>query len=147
MESRITLKEYFNALKDNKLLGVKCKDCGFITAPPRVACRKCAGLDTQPVELSGKGKITTFTSIYVPPLNRRGRTPYLVIMVELDEGPWIIGNLGGVDPATASIDLIGKPVILKNAPAAESQDKSDPAPFFVLAEQNLSLRGSGVYLT
>jgi uncharacterized OB-fold protein len=114
MEPKITVKEYLAALRINKLLGLKCQDCGFVTAPPRLACRKCAGQDTEVVELSGKGKIATFTSVYVPPQNRRGHTPYIVVLVELDEGPWIMGNLNGIDPATASLELIDKRVIMKN---------------------------------
>ncbi len=133
MGPKITAKEYLAALKENKLLGVKCKDCGFITAPPRLACRKCSGLDTELVQLSGKGKIVTFTSIHVPPLSRRGRTPFLVAMVELEEGPWILGNLSGVDPTTASMELIGQKVIMQNMPPTSGNEKEDPAPLFVLA--------------
>jgi uncharacterized protein len=134
MGSQISVKEYLAALKENKLLGLKCRDCGFITAPPRLACRRCAGQNTELVELSGKGKIATFTSVYIPPESRRGKTPYLVVMVELAEGPWIMGNLNGTDPAAASLDLIGRKVIMRNSPPADPEDKTEPAPQFVLDE-------------
>jgi uncharacterized protein len=132
MEPKITVKEYFAALSENRLLGVKCKNCGFITAPPRMACRKCSGLDTEPIELSGRGKIATFTSVHVAPENHRGQAPYLVIIVELDEGSWIMGNLSGIDPQSASIELIGRRVTMKNSPPLSGNDKQDPAPLFVL---------------
>jgi hypothetical protein len=31
-------------------------------------------------------------------------------MVELDEGPWIMGNLGDLDPAQTTMELIGSRV-------------------------------------
>lgn len=132
MEPKITVKEYLAALRENRLLGVKCKVCGFITAPPRLACRKCSGLDTELVELSGKGKIVTFTSVHVPPVNHRGRAPYLVVMVELDEGSWIMGNLSGADPANSSMELIGLRVTMKNPPPSGEKELEDPAPLFCL---------------
>ncbi len=128
----ITVKEYFAALKQNKLLGVKCKNCGFITSPPRLSCRQCAGQETDVTELSGKGKIVTFTSVHIPPENRRGKAPYLVVLVELEEGPWIMGDLNGVDPSTAALDLIGRKVKMDNSALDVSDPKSDAAPQFTL---------------
>lgn len=110
----ITVREYLAALKENRLLGARCLECGFITAPPRRSCRKCGGHQTAAVELSGKGRIATFTSVYVPTENRRGKTPYLVVLTALEEGPWIMGNLSGVDPAGATLELIGMKVRMDN---------------------------------
>ena len=31
-----------------------------------------------------------------------------VVIVQRDDGPWILGNLEGLDPKTASMELIGK---------------------------------------
>ncbi len=36
--------------------------------------------------------------------------PYVIVMVETDDGPWVMGNLEGIDPKTASMELIGKKV-------------------------------------
>jgi uncharacterized OB-fold protein len=133
MESKISIKEYLTALTENRLLGLKCRDCGFVTAPPRLACRKCGGLDSHVVELSGKGKIVTFTVVYLPPENRRGQPPYLVVIVELDEGAWIMGNLSGPDPAKATLELIGKRVRMQNHPLPEGQKAENGVPpVFVL---------------
>jgi uncharacterized OB-fold protein len=114
MNPVISVKDYLAALRENRLLGLKCRQCGFITAPPRLSCRQCAAQDSELTELSGQGKIVTFTSIYVPTHNRQGKTPYLVVMVELAEGPWIMGNLHGVEAATAGLELIGRTVRMDN---------------------------------
>lgn len=131
MEPVLTTAEYLGALKNNRLLGLKCKECGFITTPPRAACRQCGGLENQTVELAGKGTIVTFTSIHIGVESRRGKTPYLVVMVKLDEGPWIMGNLEGVDPSHVTLDLMDKRVIMKN-PVYEVVPVEGIAPVFFL---------------
>jgi uncharacterized protein len=131
MEPKITVKAYQEALKDNRLLGLKCKDCGFITTPPRLACRECGSLENEIVQLSGRGAIATFTSIHVGVESRKGKTPYLVAMVKLDEGPWIMGNLEGIDASAATLDLVDKKVVMK-VPHVETIPPEGIAPLFVL---------------
>ena len=110
MEYKLTFKDYNEALKENKLLGLKCQECGTVTVPPKMVCRKCASPNMEVVELKGKGKIQTFTTCNVAPEGREDEVPYIILLVELDEGPWIMGNLTGIDPATATVELIGKRV-------------------------------------
>jgi len=110
MEYKLTFKDYNEALKGNKLLGLKCQECGTVTVPPKMVCRQCAGPNMEVVELKGKGKIQTFTTCNVAPEGREDEVPYIILLVELDEGPWIMGNLTGIDPATATVELIGKRV-------------------------------------
>ena len=110
MESKLTFKEYNEALKKDKLLGLKCKQCSTITVPPKMACRKCGSTDLEVVELSGKGKIQTFTTVYVAPEGREDEAPYTIVLVELDEGSWIMGNLTDIDLTKVTMELIGKRV-------------------------------------
>lgn len=110
MEYKLTFKDYNEALKKNKLLGLKCNECGAITVPPKMVCRKCASPDMNIVELSGNGKIETFTTVYVAAEGREGEVPYIIVLVELDEGPWIMGNLGDVNPSKVTMELIGQRV-------------------------------------
>jgi len=110
MEYKLTFRDYSEALKKNRLLGLKCHECGAITVPPKMACRKCASPDMEIVELTGKGKIQTFTTVNVAPEGRESECPYIIVLAELDEGPWIMGNLIGIDPSEATMELIGKRV-------------------------------------
>ena len=112
MEYKLTFKEYNEALKKDKLLGLKCKECGKINVPPKMVCGQCTSLDMEVVELSGKGNIQTFTTVFVAPEGREAEAPYTIVMVELDEGPWIAGNLIDIDPSKATMELIGKRVKL-----------------------------------
>jgi uncharacterized protein len=135
MGDTLGVKEYRTSLRENKLLGLKCKACGFVTTPPRYACRHCGATDSSIVQLSGRGKIVTFTSVYIPPENRRGQQPYLVVVVELEEGPWIMGNLQGADPANVTLDLIGKTVYMNNNLIPDDRiPPEDIAPLFVLKD-------------
>ncbi|MFQ6121651.1 MAG: Zn-ribbon domain-containing OB-fold protein [Dehalococcoidales bacterium] len=110
MEYKLTFKAYTEALKQDRLLGLKCQECDTITVPPKMACRKCASTEMEIVELKGKGKIQTFTTVYVASEGRENEVPYIIVLVELDEGPWIMGNLTGIDPTKATTELIGKRV-------------------------------------
>ncbi len=110
MEYKLKFKDYNEALKQNKLLGLKCRACGAITVPPKMVCRQCASPDLEITELAGRGKIRTFTTVFVPAEGRESEVPYTIVMVELDDGPWVMGNLDGIDPKEASMELIGKKV-------------------------------------
>lgn len=110
MEYKLTFKQYSEALKKGKLLGLKCNACGQITVPPKMVCRHCTSLEIEPVELKGNGDIRTFTTIFVTSEGREPECPYTIVMVQLDEGPWIMGNLIDIDPAQATMDLIGRRV-------------------------------------
>ena len=110
MEYKLTFKDYNEALKKNKLLGLKCKECGAITVPPKMVCRTCTSPDMDIVELGSKGKIVTFTTVNVASEGREDEVPYIIVLVELDEGPWIMGNLINSDPNEATMELIGKRV-------------------------------------
>ena len=112
MEHKLIFKDYNEALKQNKLLGLKCRSCGAITVPPKMVCRQCAGEDLEIVELKGSGKIKTYTTVFVAAEGREEEVPYTIVMVELDDGPWIMGNLDGVTPEQASMELIGKAVTM-----------------------------------
>lgn len=115
MEHKLRFKDYNDALKQNKLLGLKCKQCGQISANPRIACAKCGSTDFDIMELKGKGKIQTFTSIFVAPEGRESECPYVVTLVELEEGPWIMGNLVGVEASKVTGEVIGKKVKMSGA--------------------------------
>ena len=110
MEYKLTHREYFTALKKGKLLGLKCKDCSTITCPPKMTCQECTGTNLDIVEMKPFGTIKTFTAAYVAAQGREGEAPYTIVLVELEEGPWIMGNLIDIDPRKVTIDIIGRKV-------------------------------------
>jgi uncharacterized protein len=107
---KLTHVQYFEALKQNILKGLKCLDCGTITVPPKAVCDDCGSTNQEITQLSGDGTIKTFTVVRMAP---EGFTaPYVVVLAQLREGPWLTGLLNCRDPESATMELIGKPVKL-----------------------------------
>lgn len=114
MDLKLTFKEYNEALKENRLLGLRCRRCQATTAPPRMVCRECSSPELDVVPLSGRGVVQTFTTVFVAAEGRQDEVPYTLVMVELDEGPWLMGNLSGIDPDKVTMELIGRRVTLSH---------------------------------
>ncbi|WP_456469442.1 Zn-ribbon domain-containing OB-fold protein [Archaeoglobus sp.] len=100
--------DFFNALLGGKLIGQKCGDCGSYTCPPKATCDNCGSRNLEEVEMSGKGRIMTFTTTYVAPAGYSEEAPYTVAMVELDEGPWIVGR---IDLPVEEIERLGQALV------------------------------------
>ena len=50
---KLTHIQYFEALKENILKGLKCLDCGTITVPPKATCDECGSTNQEVTQLSG----------------------------------------------------------------------------------------------
>jgi uncharacterized OB-fold protein len=64
----------------------RCRACGKIAFPPRRICPGCHGESLETITLSGEGKLVTWTIIHVAPRDFAVQAPYVVGIVELDEG-------------------------------------------------------------
>jgi len=122
MEAKLLFKEYNENLKQGRLSGLKCTGCGEISAQPRVVCAKCGGQDLEAVELKGGGTIRTFTVNYVAAEGRESEAPYIVAIVELDDGPWVMGNVTGLKPEEANMGIMGRKVRMEG-PAVFAGDR------------------------
>ena len=134
MDYKLTFNTYRDALKEGKLLGLKCNQCGAYTLPPRKVCSECSSEDMDIISLSDNGEIQTFTVIFVPP--EGFEAPFVVAMVKLDEGPWVMGNIEGVDPSNVTMDIIGHRVTVdyKELPADKISGGERIALTFSLAD-------------
>jgi len=84
------------------LLGAHCKGCGTYVFGGAVFCQACSSMDLEPVELSSKGTLYSFTVVRVPPSGWPGPVPYILGQVELPEGPQVLAEV--VDCAVDSIE-------------------------------------------
>jgi hypothetical protein len=107
---QVTFKGFYDFLLEGKLLGLKCLDCGAYTCPPKAVCDNCGSRNLERAELSGRGRIATFTTTYIAPAGYDKEVPYTVAMVELEEGPWIVGRLEIENADEIGQDLIGEEV-------------------------------------
>lgn len=104
----LTYNEFKEGMKQGKLLGLKCIDCGQAMVPPGAVCTSCGSSRLEVNSFSKKGRIRTFTVVRVGPAGFD--TPYVVALVELDDGPWVVGNVMGIDPGRANMDIIDRAV-------------------------------------
>ncbi len=76
------------------LIGTKCTKCDTVFFPPRNICPDCRRPDRiESYELSGKGEIVSYTEIREPQEGFEDESPYTVIIVKLEEGPRIAGQI------------------------------------------------------
>lgn len=97
---------YWDALRRHKLVLQKCSQCGQIRHYPRLVCHNCYSMDVGWVEASGRGAVHSWTvahHAYHPGFVRD--VPYVLAVIDLDEGVRALGVLYGVDPATLRIGL------------------------------------------
>ncbi len=78
--------DFAKHLKDGRLMGTKCKDCGAFSFPPRADCEACMSGNFEFVELTGKSTLQTFTKIVAAPTGFEEVVPYTVGVVDLEEG-------------------------------------------------------------
>jgi uncharacterized OB-fold protein len=101
-------KPYWDGLKEGKLMLPKCGDCGHTFFYPRVLCPRCQSRNITWVRASGKGKLHAF-GIGHQSFNKAFKlaAPYVLAMVELDEGPRMMSNLVNVaaDPKVVKCDM------------------------------------------
>lgn len=91
-----TIEQFYKFLQQCKLMAGKCLKCGKIHLPPRPLCDNCYSTEFQWVEISGKGKLLTYSVIHVAPPQFQSLTPYTVGIIELEGGlkiPGMIQNL------------------------------------------------------
>jgi len=90
---------------DAKLLGSKCTDCGEVTFPQQPSCPKCGTLTTQPIALSRRGRLHTYTIIHHQTPGYQGPVPYTIGLVELPEGLFVLAPVTVTDPQAIRVGM------------------------------------------
>lgn len=71
-----------------RLIGSTCKTCNTNYFPTRILCPKCRRKGKiEKREFVGKGKIYSFTEISAPPAGFEEQAPYVLAIIQLEEGP------------------------------------------------------------
>ena len=109
MVIKLSFKEYDAALRGGRLLGLKC-GCGDVLCPPRGVCQRCGNSELEVVQLSGKGKIASFTTLFVAAEGRDRELPYALALVALEEGPYLVGRIDTSCADKLDMSTIGKAV-------------------------------------
>ena len=109
----------FNAFltEEQRLMGVRCRSCGWLSAEARARCTACGAGDMEWFEFSGRGRLSTFTciSIVTNAMGSKGYgrdNPCCSGIVTLEEGPRISALISGVDGANPQSIKSETPVVL-----------------------------------
>jgi uncharacterized OB-fold protein len=75
----------------------KCQKCGHVHFPPRRVCSQCKGTIFETIHLSEEGRLVTFTVVRVASDKFSKQTPFVVGIVELNDGLRLTTQLADVD--------------------------------------------------
>lgn len=102
---------FWDALAEGRFVVPRCDDCGELFWYPRRFCPYCSSWNVSWPEMSGRATVYSYTII------RKGQGPfkevgpYVLAIVELDEGPRLMTNVAGIDPDAVQVGMAVKAVI------------------------------------
>lgn len=99
-------KPFWDGCREHKLLFQKCIACGDVRWPPSILCPQCHSRETQWIESNGRGTVYTY-AIYHQAFHPAfmDKLPYVVAVVELDEGPMMITNIVECDHGALKCEM------------------------------------------
>lgn len=74
--------DFIDYLKDNKVMGTRCKDCGLHFFPPRADCHQCLASNMEWFEVSGKGKLVSYSKLQYAPIGFEEDVPYSIALLD-----------------------------------------------------------------
>lgn len=89
------------------MLGVKCGNCSTTYFPKRQICPKCRRKGKiSEIQFAGKGKVFSFTEVNAPPEGFEDQIPYVLAIIELEEGAKLTGQI--VDATKTDVKIGSK---------------------------------------
>jgi uncharacterized protein len=107
-------RPFWDGCKSHELRVQRCRACGDAYFYPRNVCPNCLSRDVEWIRASGRGKLHTFSVVHAGGRNPPLELPFVLAVVELEEGPRMLSNLVGVaaDPVAIRCDM---PVVVEFA--------------------------------
>ncbi|MFN2614752.1 MAG: Zn-ribbon domain-containing OB-fold protein [Actinomycetota bacterium] len=100
---------FWDAAARGRLVIQACAACTAVRHPPQPMCPRCRSFDTGWVQASGRGRVWSWIVCHPPVLPAfEDKVPYNVVVVELEEGVRMIGNLLDVpnDEIEEGLDVV-----------------------------------------
>jgi uncharacterized OB-fold protein len=97
-------RPFWQAAREHRLAVTRCRDCRKHFFYPRLFCPHCHSAAVEWTDVSGRGTIYTFTIARRPAGPAfKPDVPYVVALVELEEGPRLMTNI--VTPDVAGVRI------------------------------------------
>jgi len=101
-------RPFWDGARAHKLVLQRCRECRTYRFTPQILCRECYSEDYDWEQVSGRGTVWSWSTIYRPQSPAFAEdVPYIEAIVELEEGPKMLTNVVGVSPDGI---YIGQPV-------------------------------------
>lgn len=95
---------FWDGAKEHRLLIQRCASCQKLRHPPRPMCPWCRSTEWDTVEACGRGTVFSFVLPQHPAMPFM-EYPYIVALVELEEGTRLVTNLVGTTPEAVAIGM------------------------------------------
>ncbi len=95
---------FWNGLREHTLLIQRCNGCQAVRNPPQPMCPRCRSLDWEAIESSGRGTVYSYVMPHQPQFPFFDY-PYIVALIQLDEGVRIVSNLTDIDPVDVQVGM------------------------------------------
>jgi uncharacterized protein len=95
---------FWEGVDRGEVLIQRCVKCQQLRHPPMPACAACGSLEWDTVASSGRGTVYSWVVPHYPQVPMFDY-PYVVALVELEEGVRLITNLVDIDPADVAIGM------------------------------------------
>ena len=83
-----------------------CADCGRFHFHPRPACPHCGSERIAPAKASGRGTVYSYSVVHrAPSAAFADQVPYVVVIIETEEGPHLMSRVVGMPPEAVAIGL------------------------------------------
>jgi uncharacterized OB-fold protein len=120
-------EHFWAELREGRFVLQRCASCGRFTGYPRVFCPHCYSDELEWVQSPGRGTIYTHSAVVAnPPSTFVDELPYVIVIVQLEEGVRFLSQVIGAAPEDVTIDAA---VELAITPGEDG----DPMPMFRLA--------------
>jgi uncharacterized protein len=74
--------DFIDYLEKGAVAGTRCKVCGLVFFPPRSDCYQCLSSDMEWFEVSGTGKLVTFSRLEYAPIGFQEDVPYCIALLD-----------------------------------------------------------------
>ncbi len=88
------VNDFIDYLDQGKVMGTRCKDCDLMFFPPRADCHQCLASNMEWFEVSGTGKLVSYSKLEYAPVGFGEDLPYRIAL--LDYGDYkVFGRIAG----------------------------------------------------
>ncbi len=101
------VNDFIDHLEAGRIMGTRCKSCDRRFFPPRADCSSCLSSDMEWFEVTGTGRLVSFSMLKFAPIGFDGDLPYAIAL--LDYGDYQVFGRIAADIPEGEIE-IGMPM-------------------------------------